>query len=35
MKDLFLKNIGLKLLALLLAVLLWVLARGFLLPQGK
>jgi YbbR domain-containing protein len=31
MKDLFTKNILLKLLALLLAVLLWVLARGYLL----
>jgi len=31
MKDLFAKNILLKLLALLLAVLLWVLARGYLL----
>jgi len=31
MKDLFTKNILLKLLALLLAVLLWILARGYLI----
>jgi YbbR domain-containing protein len=31
MKDLFLKNFPIKILALLLAVLLWILARGQLL----
>jgi len=31
MKDLFLKNLPLKLLAIVLAVLLWALARGHFL----
>jgi len=31
MKDLFTKNLLLKLLALLLAILLWILARGHLI----
>jgi len=35
MKEFFVKNIALKLMAVVLAVLLWVLARGWFLPAGK
>lgn len=35
MKEFFVKNITLKIMAVLLAVLLWVLARGWFLPAGK